>query len=86
MFFRPAPGYIHIEPLKSEEVSGNFAWDKPSGDLTTVKVICGDGSCYFNDDVVVVISTMIQQFDYNKNKIKVCPTSAIIGKLEEIND
>ena len=81
MKFLPVKGYVHIEQLNQEEVNGNFQWAKQSGDLTTVKVISGDP--YVAGDTLIVISTMIQEFEHKKNKFKICPTSAVIGYIEE---
>lgn len=79
MKFRPSTGYIHIDPITEEEVNGNFQWAKQSGDLTAVKVIYGEN--HLKDDVLVVISTMIQEFEFKKNKFKICPTSAVVGTI-----
>lgn len=79
--FTPASGYIHIEIAEQEEINGNFQWAKQTGDLTAVKVITGVP--YSSGDVLIVISTMIQEFEYKKTKIKICPTSAIIGQIVE---
>ena len=85
MLFIPAEGYLHIETLKEEEANGNFAWAKPSGDLTVVKVVVGGPKTgnYISGDSLVVISTMIQEFEFKKNKYKICPSTAVIGQVRE---
>lgn len=86
MEFTPAEGYIYIkESQVEEEVNGNFAWGRPSGDLTAVKVLASDPKTrtYINGDTVIVITTMIQEFEYKKNKFKICPSTAVIGKIHE---
>lgn len=85
MLFSPAEGYIHIEPVQEEEANGNFAWAKPSGDLTVVKVILGGPKTgnYISGVKLVVISTMIQEFEFNKTKFKICPSTAVIGQMRE---
>jgi hypothetical protein len=71
--------------LQEEEVNGNFAWAKTSGDLTAVKVLASDPKTktYVSGDTVIVISTMIQEFEYKKNKFKICPSTAVIGQIHE---
>ena len=85
MEFTPAEGYIYIKTSQEEEVNGNFAWAKPSGDLTAVKVIVGDPKTktYVSGDTVIVVSTMIQEFEFKKNKFKICPSTAVIGQIHE---
>jgi len=81
MKFIPENSYIHIEPIMEEEANGNFQWAKQSGDLTAAKVITSNS---FNaGDTLIVISTMIQEFEFRKNKFKVCPVSAVIGNIKE---
>ena len=79
----PENNYIHIEPIVEEEANGNFQWAKQSGDLTAVRVLTEVGSTFSKGDVLIVISTMIQEFEYKKNKFKVCPTSAVIASIIE---
>lgn len=81
MKFTPENNYIHIDPIVEEEANGNFQWAKQSGDLTAVKVINGDP--YAPGVTLIVISTMIQEFEFKKNRFKICPTSAVIGHIEE---
>jgi hypothetical protein len=77
----PENNYIHIEPIVEEEASGNFQWAKQSADLTACKVITGHP--FEEGETIIVISTMIQEFEFKKNKFKVCPTSAVIASIEE---
>lgn len=78
----PENDYIHIEPIVEEEANGNFQWAKQSGDLTVVKVISGKPK--FDDgETLVVISTMIQDFEFKKNRFKICPVSAVIASIVE---
>ena len=79
----PENNYIHIEPIVEEEANGNFQWAKQSGDLTAVKVITQVGNNFYKGEVLIVISTIIQEFEYKKNKFKVCPTSAVIASVFE---
>ena len=79
----PENNYIHIEPIVEEEANGNFQWAKQSGDLTAVKVLTEVGGTFSKGDVLIVISTMIQEFEFKKNKFKVCPTSAVIASIIE---
>lgn len=79
----PENNYIHIEPIVEEEANGNFQWAKQSGDLTAVKVLTEVGGSFSKGDVLIVISTMIQEFEFKKNKFKVCPTSAVIATILE---
>lgn len=81
MRFRPENSYIQIEPIVEEEANGNFQWAKQSADLTAVKVVTG--APFVSGDTLVVISTMIQEFEFKKNKFKICPTSAVIGYIYE---
>lgn len=85
MLFAPADGYLHVEVLKEEEANGNFAWEKPSGDLVAVKVINSDPKVrtHGNGDILLVISTMIQEFEFKKNKFKICPSTAVLGQIHE---
>ena len=82
MKIAPENNYIQIETINEEETSGNFQWAKQSGDLTAVKVIAGQ-PFYAVGDKLIVISTMIQEFEYKKNKFKLCPTSAVIATILE---
>lgn len=77
----PENNYIHIEQINEEETNGNFQWAKQNGDLTAVKVI--NGYPFTAGDTLIVISTMIQEFEFRKNKFKVCPTSAVIASIIE---
>ena len=82
----PENDHIHIEVIEQEESKGNFQWAKQSGDLTAVRVVTANntGNSFFDeDDVLIVISTMIQEFEYKKNKFKVCPRSAVIASVFE---
>ena len=81
----PENNHIHIEVIEQEETSGNFQWAKQSGDLTAVRVLTSSvaGSSFNKGDVLIVISTMIQEFEFKKNKFKVCPTSAVIASILE---
>ena len=79
----PENNYIHIDPIVEEQESGNFQWAKQSGDLTAVKVVTEVGNTFCKGDVLIVISTMIQEFEYKKNKFKLCPTSAVIATILE---
>ena len=77
----PENNYIHIEPIVEEEANSNFQCAKQSGDLTAVKVV--NSYSYEPGETLIVISTMIQEFEYKKNKFKVCPTSAVIASIIE---
>jgi len=78
----PENDYIHIETINEEESSGNFQWTKQAADLTAVKVISGQPR-FSAGEKLIVISTMIQEFEYKKNKFKVCPASAVVAALLE---
>lgn len=82
--FSPVNNHIHIELIAEEDSSGNFQWAKPTSDLVAAKVVSNsDPQPFYKGSVVIVISTMIQEFEFEKTKYKLCPTSAVVGILKE---
>lgn len=82
--FSPVNNHIHVELVAEEDSSGNFQWAKPASDLVAAKVISSSNPHpFYEGDVVIVISTMIQEFEFQKIKYKLCPTSAVVGIIKE---
>ena len=88
MLFKPHNGYFLVEQVsaKDEEETPNFLWDKQTnGDLIAVRILSVPFGA--NDNLVnrtaVVFSTMVQKFEFRKEKWKVIPENAIIGFIEE---
>ena len=84
MYFKPHTGYLHVEVVEDEENNSQFQWQKSSGDLVAVKIanVPFDGNHEILDKTAIVFSTMIQEFEFKKNKWKVIPDNAILGFVE----
>lgn len=90
MLFKPHNGYFLVQqvPTKDEQNNQNFLWEQQlqiAGDLIAVKIL--DVPFGANADLVgrtaVVFNTMVQKFEFRKEKWKIIPESAIIGFIEE---
>jgi hypothetical protein len=82
MFFIPYKGYVSVEVINEAEEKGNFQWEKVKSDLVAVRVLSSYDGSIVEDKVAIVISSMIQEFEYKKNKFKLVPDSAIVGFVE----
>lgn len=76
MKFTPVDGYKQIEVIK-ERNETSFVWDK-NQDLVAAEII---NHIDLKPKTILVISTMIQEFEFGGEKIKIIPDSAILGYL-----
>ena len=88
MLFKPHNGYFLVEQVsaKDEQETTNFLWEKQmNGDLIAVKIlnVPFGGNDSLVNRTAVVFSTMVQNFEFRKQKWKVIPENAIIGFIEE---
>jgi len=81
MRFVPVADYIQIEDIAEDETGDTFQWSKRSEDLVSVRVVELHGNKYAVGQTIIVISNMIQEFEFKKNKYRVCPMSAVVGSL-----
>ena len=84
MIFIPYKGYISVEIINEAEEQGSFQWEKAKSDLVAVRILSSFDGSFVEDEIAIVISSMIQEFEYKKNKFKLVPESAVVGFVETL--
>jgi hypothetical protein len=87
MKFEPHTGYYYIKILTEEDDSKKeFMWNKNPGELSAARIL---GASSSNNDpfivgkTAVVLTSMIQEFEFSKQKFLILPEQAVVGFLYE---